>query len=332
MVATEMAFQFADNGRHVTLMDADIGTGGMSYYLGLRQVRNIRTGLSTVALQGDIRSNSDLGLLLQPVHVSKYDFENGGRILFLPIGDHRRINREYQRGKSSPRSDLDLASLTKKVINGLKDRTDILIVDCRGGIDDESLAVCAAVDDVILIVEPDTTSFQASRHLVDVLADVDLAHKLRGFIINKVYSNPEAVIRNGTSDFGAQFLGAIPFDLSATRAFLVGDVPGPSSIMAVHVRETLSRAYPDIIPVPTHGIWKPRDYDMTNVFTPAASRTGVILALFLLTLGFACSLLVSASRISRYEVIIIILGMSLVGATGSALVPLRVFVRKETGR
>jgi flagellar biosynthesis protein FlhG len=326
MVAVEMAYQLAGMGYSVTLMDADIGTAGMSYYLSLKQVRHIRTGLSTIALQADKETKPDPVRLLQPLQHDKYTSALPGHISFLPIGDHRRINREYQRGKSSLNTSIDLATIIKDIVVTLEAESEVLIVDCRGGIDDESLAVCEVIDDIILIVEPDTTSFQASRHLVDVLTDVDLVHKLHGFIINKVYSNPEAVIRNGTTDFGSQFLGAIPFDLRAARAFLVGDIPGPSSIMAVHVREALSRADPEMITPPPRGrIWKPRDYDMTNIFTTAASRVSVIFALLLLTLGVAFSVLIYADGVSKLATILIIIGISLAGATAAVLIPMWAF-------
>jgi septum site-determining protein MinD len=337
MIAVEMAYQFVsstgDSDKRIVIMDTDIGTAGMSYYLGLKKVRNIRTGFSTVALgRNGYPGEQRLSDLLQPVLPAQEDSFGDSRFNFLPIGDHRRINREYQRALPASGEEMQLGVLIEQAILDLAENCDALIADCRGGIDDESLAVCGAVDDIILIVEPDTTSFQASRHLVDVLADVDLVHKLRGFIINKVYSNPEAVIRNGASDFGSQFLAAIPFDLSATRAFLVGDVPGSSSIMSLHVREALSRAYPDLVTAPRYGTWKPRDYEMTNVFTPAASRTGVMLALLLLTFGIAFGLVILSHQATESLTFLATAILSVLGAAAAALVPLRMFTRKRPGR
>lgn len=269
MIATAMGLQFgsSDHNLRIILIDADTATAGMSYYLGLKEVQNTRTGLSSLSLEPEKYDDDDRATtkLLQPIRSYRRPSPNSaGWLRFLPVGDHRKINREYQRPRPESSDRTPLAQILKKTVQKFQEYADVLIVDCRGGIDDESLAVCDAVDDIILIVEPDTTSFQASRYLVDVLSEVDLAYKLRGFVINKVYSNPESIIRSG--DFGTQFLAAIPLDISASRSFLVGDAPSRSSIFSRHVEQALSRAYPDQIPPPHGRIWGPRDYDRPSVF------------------------------------------------------------------
>ena len=82
---------------------------------------------------------------------------------------------------------------------------------------------------------------------MDTLSENKLAHKMRGFIINKALDDPTVVARNGTSVFGAQYLSSVPFDLEATRNFLVGEVPRRFSLFGIHVWQPLYRVYPEVV-------------------------------------------------------------------------------------
>jgi CO dehydrogenase nickel-insertion accessory protein CooC1 len=271
MIATAMAQIFAEAGLPVVLVDADTGTAGMSYYLGLRQVRNIRAGLSALINRGSL-TREDMDLVLQKVAL----MPGAHPAQFLPIGDHRRLSQAGR--EASDQGSGKISSLLRQVVQVLRERPSIVIVDCRGGVDDESLAVCDAADDIILVIEPDTTSFQASRHLVEVLSDAGLDDKLRGFIVNKAFEDPASVARNGTSMFGAQFLAGVPFDFEATRAFLVGDLPRPGSVFYTHVQEAVDRAYPNTVGRPLGRIWTAADYDVLSLPDPDTAAGGYIAA------------------------------------------------------
>src|SRR5439155_7104996 len=130
------------------------------------------------------------------------------------------------------------------------DLGSMTIIDCRGGIDAESLAICSAVDNIVLIVESDTTSFQASRDLVEILGNAGFARKIVGFVINKAFEDPSVVARNGTALFRTQFLSAVPFDFEAMRDFFVGKVPSANSIFGTHVHQAMHRAFPERIGSP----------------------------------------------------------------------------------
>src|SRR5262249_52616035 len=64
------------------------------------------------------------------------------------------------------------------------------------------------------------------------------------FFINKVFDDPSSIARNGTSAFRTQFLAAIPFDLDATRSFLIGDIPDVGTIFGRQIRNGASKALP----------------------------------------------------------------------------------------
>ncbi|WP_214103716.1 ParA family protein [Acrocarpospora catenulata] len=275
MIATEIGRIFADVGSTI-LIDGDTATAGLSYFLVLKYVRNIQRGYSTYALSDDPPPLTDLLLDLPAPHPWPWRF--------LPIGDHRRLALRFLGTEST-----HLREFLGPVIARATDEAEYVVVDCRGGIDDESVAVCAVVDDIILVVEADATSFQASSHVVDVLTAQGLAHKLRGFIINKAIEDPTAVARNGPVTFGTQYLSAVPFDLEASRAFLISELTDRYSIFAIHVREALSKAYPELIRPSQARIWTREDYSDLNVLTPESARGGVLLGGAMATAGVTCA-------------------------------------------
>jgi flagellar biosynthesis protein FlhG len=262
MVTTVIARVLSHAKQEVIIIDADTGTAGMTYYLGLKLVKNIRVGLSTLANKGHI----DEDLIRRAIQKIK-GFEKSE---FIGIGDHRRLEREIPEEA--------LPNILRELIDNLYEFKAWKIVDCRGGIDRESIAVCQSADDVILVIESDTTSFQATKHVVDILSDHELAHKIRGFFINKVFNDPSEIIKNGTSFFGTQFLSAIPFDISATRAFLIGESPSLDSLFGTHIWQGVYKAYPEVVQEPDKRIWTNEEYREVGLSNLESVRGGLVMA------------------------------------------------------
>ena len=262
MVSAVIAETLAMNGPTL-LIDGDTGTGGMTYYLGMEVLPNTAAGLSDLVALTPAELHSRLeSPPLQPVPSISSELK------FLGVGNHRAL---YGNNK------LDVPAALSEVIKTLEQQFSWTIVDCRGGIDQESLAVCSACDDILLVVETDTTSYQASLHVVDILNGLGLASKLRGFIINKVFEDPSIVARTGTGNFRTRALASIPLDISATRRFLVGRLPDRRSPFSVHVRSALSKAYPDARIVVGGTIWSDSDYDGVKLSTVDSMRGGIVL-------------------------------------------------------
>lgn len=271
MIAATLAVELARVGPTI-LIDADTGTAGLSYYLGVEQVHNTRVGLSNlVARTGEsVAEVESVVPYLQEVQ----DFPD---LRFLSVGDHRRLVR-YS-------SSHDIAESLEKVVRECSSIAEFVVADCRGGVDEESLAVCRASDQIVLVTETDITAYQATRHLVDVLSDEKLAHKLSGFFLNKVFQNPKQIQSRGTSEFGCRFLSALPYDLEASRDFYVGDLPIRSSTFGLHVRHGLSRLMPDRIEDPVSRVWTPQQYDSAGLIDPDGRRGGVVVGALLLLLA-----------------------------------------------
>lgn len=330
MVSTSIALALADSGCETVLMDADVGTAGLSNFMSGGHVTNTRVGLSNIVAGDDVGVSE----LLQDVKSLPY-------LKFLAVGDHRKLqsitNRlgplgEYRSPvpQAAASEEFVVSHALERVTSDLAETFAWLIVDCRGGIDSESLAVCRSVEDIILVTEPDVTAYQATRNLVDVLADSRLAHKLRGFYVNKVFQNPTFIKRQGTAEFGCQFLAAIPFDIQTTREFFVGDLPSDRSSFQAHVTLGLARVYPEVTLSHQGRIWEFHEFDRVAVTDPDGTRGGnaaaiglvliAVIAALYSTLGYQLSGLGMA--IAAYALV--------VGLIGS-LLPLRRLFGRAVG-
>jgi len=257
--------------KKVLLIDGDTGTGGMTYYLGLNLVPNKKIGLFNYFID----------------HILDYykwiqQFKDDNNIYFMGLGDHRMFNKRKTSNKMINIGDI-FVELFKSISLNVPE-FDYILIDCRGGIDAETLTIVNSVDDIILIVEPDTTSFQASQFVSEVLTENDLGQKINGFIINKVFDNPEAVARNGSGVFGGAFLGAIPFDLEAMRSFLVGDIPNRGSLYYNHIWKAFSNAFPEDIDSDYGYTLKKNEFNQTTIINPNAQIGNYVVGFLTVTI------------------------------------------------
>jgi flagellar biosynthesis protein FlhG len=237
-LATAMGIELAESGHSVVLVDADLGTGGLTYYLGFSAFSGARTGVADIVMQ---ESQSPDVPLSYPNDDARrnLDIRHAGSLALLPVGDHRRALR--LKGKSTG----NMMNL-QFTFEGLREHYDVVIVDCRGGADSQSLAVCELVDEILIVVETDAASIKASQHLTDTLSDRDLSSKVAGFILNKVMDDPRALANAGRSFFSTQFLAAVPFELETTRDFIRGFLPRPGSLFRKQVNLGLRSLFPHL--------------------------------------------------------------------------------------
>lgn len=306
MIAATIASIAASSGDsseeidEIILVDTDFGTAGLTYYLGFNYVRNIRRGLVDVVLRREeYATRESVSNLAQPV-----DEITGKSWGFIPAGDVRRLMPVRNGdGFHGPASEQQVAETISSAIGWLRGPRRLVVVDCRGGVDDEMISVCAAVDEILLIAEPDTTSFQATQHVADALSNLDLAAKVTGVILNKVLEDSIQLQRNIPSTFGTRYLGSVPLDLEATRSFLRGRLPSRRSVFFSHVQEALSRAYPEDINRPLSRIWGPADYANLSVRTVREARFGLLMALVIAAVGLISLLVISIEPLPRESMI-----------------------------
>src|SRR5687768_1257607 len=86
MVCAVLGLVLDELGHRVVIFDADTGTAGMTYYLGLKLVSNTRVGLANLATASNIKDAAIRNRVLQKI----VGFSHGE---FLGIGDHRRLEK-----------------------------------------------------------------------------------------------------------------------------------------------------------------------------------------------------------------------------------------------
>lgn len=267
MVAATLTQLIDEQGR-VLLIDADFGTAGLSYYLGLSTVPNISIGLTNIL---DHSSSVNVEALAQPM-------SGFGKSRFIAVGDHRGYLERTEAFDAT-------SKLIATIVESKQLKEEIVIVDCRGGIDADSLAVCQAVDTILIVAETDTTSFQATQHLVEVLTRHNLSQKLGGFIINKVFDDPSTIARAGTASFKCQYLGSIPFDLEATKRFLVGEIPSRGGMFTAQVWHAAFKLLPEIVRRPPIAQLSFDDFRNLSIRDNNSVMGGMVLSLLSLGAG-----------------------------------------------
>ncbi len=291
MLTATIAKILDESGSSVLLIDADFGTAGLTYYLGLNEVSNISVGLTNLF--------SNIGKTALPQEKVIEPLKSYKHTDFIGVGDHRRYKENGESGFFHEYFDEFI-----KQIQG-EGKYDFIIVDCRGGIDDESLTVCKSSDEILIVAETDTTSFQATQYLVDTLYDNGVSDKLSGFFVNKVFDDPSILIRSGVISFKTRCLSSIPFDLDAIKSFIVGEVPKVSSIYSSQICHGLKQidTFSDIATSPLRKLdakqfsifsFKDRNMSLGSYF--------ISFSLFLLVCSVAFSL--AANSVSDIKVLI----------------------------
>jgi flagellar biosynthesis protein FlhG len=183
---------------------------------------------------------------------------------FLPVGNHTEI--------IDPGSDVYRKSIGAviRAVAAIED-CDLVIIDCRGGIDADSLAVCKEVDAILLVAETDAAAIRASENLVNFLTThlkSGRHGKLVGFMINKAFADPTQIATANTSYFKTQYLGSVPFDFSTTRRFIFGELPTRASVFTIHVQAIAEKLFPSLRFPSTYQTWSTADYGKLSMRDP----------------------------------------------------------------
>jgi flagellar biosynthesis protein FlhG len=265
MLAIALAQGAAIVGKNAVLVDTDFATGGLTYYLTFRAFGNSRVGFS------ELLAGKSPGRLSEWAAAGRPEGPNEdwlSRVRLVSIGDPRRIRD----GQS-----LDIAQPLEQVLREASDLGELVIVDCRGGIDSQSIAVCGMVDEIVIVVETDTTSIRASQHLADTLSDQNLKHKVAGFVLNKVMDDPTALAKTASSLLGTAYLGSIPFDIEATRSYIQGRIPDAGSLFSRHAFAILPRLMSGVDNYSAIQVLSPEEFGTVTLRSPEARLGGLII-------------------------------------------------------
>lgn len=280
LVATVIAEALALCGKRVLLVDADVGTGGLSYYLGFNIYGRIREGLTEFLLADDNSFDPNINIAsAREATLAHNDFFE--TIKLLPVGQLRALRKLG--------SAITLNKL-QALLNFLSGKFDYVVFDCRGGIDEDSVSVCKAASDILVVVETDAASIQASQYLVDVLTESGVGNKVVGFALNKVMDDPTSLAKTGVHFFNSEYLGAIPFDIETTRDFIKGNVPAPYGLFGRHVLRVVSKIYSDAAQFESIPVLANEEFGTITLKEPDLSRGQAAIAMFLVLSAFGYAL------------------------------------------
>jgi septum site-determining protein MinD len=121
MLAVAMAQGFALAGREVLLVDADFGTGGLSYYLTFRAFQKAR-----VSIADPISDTSRIDNVLEWAAYGKPEWHEQRRlsnVRLVPVGDQRHIGEDVTD---------ELLNPIARILRDARELFDVVTVDCRG--------------------------------------------------------------------------------------------------------------------------------------------------------------------------------------------------------
>lgn len=277
MIAVTMAQSLADLGYKTLLIDADFATGGLSYYLTFNVFSSPKMGLSDISST----KNHDYkfeDIITGPKTSAIKDDKNLELLSLITTGDQRTIE---------PMPVADLYTMISSIFSVVERIFDYIIVDCRGGIDPQSLAVCQICDEILVIAETDATSIQSTQHLIDVLSKNNLKKKISGFILNKVMDDPSSLAKASISFFRSEYLGSIPFDIDATRAYIQGKLPLSNSLFSRHVKSAMSMMLTSAVSYRSIRTLSPEEFGTVTLRSPEMRLGGVMIGTFSLYLTCA---------------------------------------------
>lgn len=268
MIAVTMARSLAELGYRTLLIDADFATGGLSYYLTFNIFSNPRIGLADLHSSIDYKLNID-DVISEPKSSSLEGNEDLGLLRLVTTGDQRAIE---------PMPQQDLSLMLSAVLTAAESRFDYIIIDCRGGIDPQSVTVCELCDEILVVAETDATSIQSTQHLIDVLNGRDLRQKISGFLLNKVMDDPSSLAKASISFFRSEYLGSVPFDIDATRAYIQGKLPSSNSLFSRHVKSVMAKMLPSARSYQSIRTLSPEDFSTVTLRSPKVRMGGIVIA------------------------------------------------------
>jgi flagellar biosynthesis protein FlhG len=202
-ISANIAVLFAQQGKRVLLLDADLGLASLDLVLGVRPRTDL---LAVVRGERDIKdvlAAAPCGVQLLPACPGRYEMAN------LSTAEREKL-------------------LT--VLQELAVSFDVLIIDTGAGIGANSVGFAALADEVLLVATPEPTSLRDAYAMAKVLHrrnGVEKIHLIANQVSDEangaeVYENLRSVAQRFLS-IELVYLGCVPRDESVMRAVARGE-------------------------------------------------------------------------------------------------------------
>jgi MinD-like ATPase involved in chromosome partitioning or flagellar assembly len=274
LMASCLGYALIQAGHRVLMIDGDPATDGLSLFLlGPKGTKQIKAFEQHNTFTGILRSFQKASVICEPRRINRATAEDHGISYEALISGRGLYGDDSASTDDLAVPDLDQQTFRQAVselFGFLKGagHYDYVIVDTRGGFAFESTDVCALADSLIVVTEPDFTSFHQDRNLIRRIsaASQQLGSKtlLRAVIVNKATETEqgdkqidlrkmEASFRlELTKEFPIHFEDTypVPVDIEALKAYKTQRIPYRVSPASLFSFATLS-AFSDILQVVT---------------------------------------------------------------------------------
>jgi flagellar biosynthesis protein FlhG len=221
-IAINLALSYAQMGKRVVVMDADLGLANVNVVLGIIPKYNLYHLIRKQKKMREIIQDTSYGIQIV-----------AGASGFSKIAN---LTEEERSNFISELSDLSTA--------------DILIIDTGAGVSNNVLSFIAAADDVLIITTPEPTAITDAYGIIKIIAteieNVNLGLKL---VVNRVKSVTEAKkVAERVINIAGQFLNlrvdylgfvyddeVVHSSVIKQRPFLVMDANGKASMCIRHI-------------------------------------------------------------------------------------------------
>lgn len=234
LISASVGFLLAHCGFKTLLIDTDLITRGLSFYLMSDEPYRAQFGLSDY--------------LNQQVQLTKEKLVNihspfcNSNLFFLPSSSNLQTHKpdHYLKNDFQDLLSSKLPRLFEVAFSQLG--IDYIICDTPGGTSSISYTVANKVNGYVIVTEADKTSWDVTELLVNGInefSEDDTGYKngrvpaRLGFILNKNTLPDKEIVKFLKQRFLCQDLAVIPLDIEAVRCFQNDDIPVDKDISSV---------------------------------------------------------------------------------------------------
>ena len=179
-IAVNLAIKFAQAGKDVVLLDADLGLAN-----------------------ADVLCNIDLPYNLSQVIARKKELRD---VLVRAPGGFKLIGGASGLARMADLTDFDRQRLVQ-ALGELEEQTDIILIDTGAGISPNVLSFTRAADHVLVVTTPEPTAITDAYAVIKVISR-DSSERRVSLLVNQVRSAAEArVVHERIAKVAKQFLG-----------------------------------------------------------------------------------------------------------------------------
>jgi flagellar biosynthesis protein FlhG len=198
-IAVNLAIQLASAGKHVVLLDADLGLANADVLCNIALTSNLSHVIARKKELADVMVQAPGGFALIG--------GASGLARMADLSDHDRQRLITAMGE-------------------LEERADIILIDTGAGISPNVLSFTRAADEVLVVTTPEPTAITDAYAVVKVISREQSQRRI-SLLVNQVRSPAEAaVVHERIAQVARQFLSVSVFD----AGYVVADEHVPAAV------------------------------------------------------------------------------------------------------